>query len=245
MSRPQFPVILTEKKILDTNTLELGFQFEGRVDFQYQAGQFVQLLFHCADTICKRSYSIACSPVSFQTHQILTIAISLVDQGLASGFFREARPGIRLNLTGPFGALVLPEMLPGQLILAGTGTGIVPYRSMIPQLQQLGAQGQAIRVLMGCRYRRERLYHEDFKQLTAHCPTIDYRVCLSREAPCDPEEHAGYIQQQFSQLSLQSEQDTVFLCGNPAMVDEAAAWLKAAGFDSRQVRREKYVYSGH
>ncbi|WP_263080596.1 FAD-binding oxidoreductase [Endozoicomonas sp. Mp262] len=247
MPRPQFPVILTDKKRLSHNTLELAFEFEGGAPFDYIAGQFVQLLFQYQGKEHKRSYSVACSPESFQDSRCLTIAIGFVENGAASCFFRDAEPGIRLMLTGPFGVLVLPEELPGQLILAGTGTGIAPYRAMIPKLTQLAGQGQSISILVGARTHNELIYHEDFRLLAEKCSTINYRICLSRVAPSSLQdsEFTGYVQQQFSSLSLQTDKDIVFLCGNPGMIDAAAAQLKEKGFSTKQVRREKYVYSGH
>ncbi len=247
MPRPQFPVILTDKKKLSHNTLELAFEFEDGTSFDYIAGQFVQLLFQYQGKEHKRSYSVACSPESFQDSKRLTIAIGFVENGAASVFFRDAEPGTRLMLTGPFGVLVLPEELPGQLILAGTGTGIAPYRAMIPKLAQLAEQGQSISILMGARTHNELIYQEDFKLLTEKLPTIDYRICLSREKQANLQEieFSGYIQQQFQSLSLQPDKDIVYLCGNPGMIDDAANMLKKEGFGTKQVRREKYVYSGH
>ena len=42
-------------------------------------------------------------------------------------------------------------------------------------------------------------------------------------------------------LGLDPASDIVYLCGNPGMIDDAYALLKAAGFGVQQVRREKYL----
>ena len=71
------------------------------------------------------------------------------------------------------------------------------------------------------------------------------RICLSRESELNSGEYAGHVQGQFDALNLNPEKDVVFLCGNPGMIDDCVAQLKDRGFPARQIKREKYVYSGH
>ena len=245
MPMPQYPVTLVGKTQISDNTLQLDFEFEGDSgkDFTFTAGQFVQFLIDTEEKVRKRSYSIACSPKSFQKSGRLEIALSFVDNGLATQLFQQAEPGLKLQMTGPFGVLTLPKEFSGKVVLVGTGTGIAPYRAMLPQLVELTEQGIPVRVLMGVRHRNNLIYKDDFASVDA----IDYRVCFSREDDCDKseKEFKGYVQNQFAQLSLNPEKDLVYLCGNPGMIDSAAAELKELGFPPRQVKREKYVYSGH
>lgn len=245
MPLPQYPVRLCGKSRLSDNTIQLDFEFAEGVpdDFRFVAGQFIQFLIPTEEKIQKRSYSIACSPESFKKTGVLEVAISLVTDGLASGLFETAEAGLILNMSGPFGVLTLPESLSGQLVIAGTGTGIAPYRSMIPLLTQHMDQGLPVTLIMGARHRHDLIYLSDFTSLT----DLEYRVCLSREKTLNKQNHeyAGYVQQQFASLDLNPKTDLVYLCGNPAMIDDAAAQLKEMGFPPRQVKREKYVFSGH
>ena len=245
MPLPQYPVILRQKKQLSQNTLQLDFEFQGGAptDFSFIAGQFVQLLIPDGDKVHKRSYSIACSMASFQASGCLEIAISFVEGGLASEFFQTAETGLMLNISGPFGVLTLPDQFSGQLVLVGTGTGIAPYRAMLPLIKKLPDQGVPVTVIMGARYRQDLIYQQDFMALQA----VNCQICLSREDQRQEHsnEYPGYVQQRFQSLNLNSEQDLVYLCGNPGMIDDAAAVLKELGFPPRQIKREKYVYSGH
>ena len=157
-----FPATLTRIEQLSSNTWQLSFQPSAHFDFI--AGQFLQLHIEIDGTIYKRSYSIANSPTDFQVTGVLQVALSQVDDGVASTFFQHAAPGTEVGMTGAYGALTLPEPLPlsGQLILVGTGTGVAPYRSMIPQLAALAAAGRAITTVMGFRYRHECIYSRRF-----------------------------------------------------------------------------------
>ncbi len=249
MKHSQYDISLLGKKQLTDQTVQLSFAFEisndqtERVNFDYTAGQFIQLLFQHEEKLIKRSYSIANSPDDFKKRGVLEITISYVDGGIASTFFSEAHPGLNMKLAGPFGILTAPEAPKGQLVLVGTGTGIAPYRAMLPELEKLATDGTAITVIMGARHRQDVIYSEDFSRVE----TINYRQCLSREtAPVERQnEYAGYVQQQFRLLNLNPELDLVYLCGNPHMIDDAVAELKETGFSVRQIKREKYVFSGH
>ena len=245
MPAPQYPVILTKKKQLSDNTVQLDFEFEGDsgTHFDFVAGQFIQFLIETEAKVKKRSYSIAGSPVEFREQGKLSVALSYVENGLASSLFSKAESGLKMEISGPYGVLTLPEDFSGQLVLVGTGTGIAPYRSMLPELNQLADKGIPIKVVMGVRHRHDLIYRDDFETVDK----LDYRVCFSREPIINKEqnEHSGYVQDQFTDLDLNPETDLVYLCGNPGMIESAATALKEMGFPPRQVKREKYVYSGH
>jgi NAD(P)H-flavin reductase len=51
----------------------------------------------------------------------------------------------------------------------------------------------------------------------------------------------GHVQTYLKQVEFDSENDVIYLCGNPAMVDDSFALLKEAGMPVPQIRREKYV----
>lgn len=247
MPYPQLPVTLTNKQRISSNTMELEFHFINNEGFNFQAGQFVQLAFEYQGKHYKRSYSIANSPESFYREGSLAIAISFVKEGIASSFFNTIPIGSQIALTGPFGVLTLPQKLSGQLVLVGTGTGIAPYHAMIPNLINLATPSTPIIILMGGRHQDDVIYKSDFQEVTKTHPHIDYCLCLSREnaSSLKKGEHSGYVQQQLNHLDLQIETDSVYLCGNPYMVDDAVSRLKIMGFGHRQIKREKYVYSGH
>ncbi|MRI33588.1 hypothetical protein EOPP23_11380 [Endozoicomonas sp. OPT23] len=243
MPRPTYPVTLIERHQLSSNTIQLDFNVDG--SFSYEAGQFIQLHFHHNGEDFKRSYSIANSPASFETTGILEVALSYVEGGVASGFFSTLEAGSELSLGGPFGILTAPENPAGQVVLAGTGTGIAPYRAMSEELLALAEKGTNITLLMGVRSRGELIYAEDLKAVADSHPNISYKTCFSREPDVDISdcENKGYIQNQFDGLNINPESDIVYLCGNPKMIDDATELLKEMGLGVRQIKREKYVFS--
>jgi ferredoxin-NADP reductase len=57
-------------------------------------------------------------------------------------------PGEHFGISGPFGLLVLPETLPKRLVLVGTGTGMAPYRAMLPELEKAAFNGVSLHILL-------------------------------------------------------------------------------------------------
>lgn len=207
---------------------------------EYTPGQFVQMFFDDGETF-RRSYSIASIPGREET---VDMAISAVVDGRATRQFWAMRPGDKVEAKGPFGKLVLREEPVPRYVLVATGTGITPYRAMLPELARRleGGTGE-VRVLYGTRTREDLLYADDFVEFDRAHPGFHYAAHYSRGMPSDrrPWEREGYVQHAFEDLGLDPDSDVVFLCGNPNMIDEAFAWLTERGFGSQRIRREKYI----
>ena len=212
-------------------------------------GQFIQVHFHYADaTATKRSYSLA----TIHDHAIgpgeaVEIAVSYVPGGAATALFEGLPEGGHVEASGPFGRFCL---MPGdhnaRYLLIATGTGVTPYRSMLPQLEALIAErGVEVVLLQGARTPAELLYGDDFRAFADAHPGFRYVPCLSRELPADPHPDVrhGYVQQHLAEFAPDAARDIAYLCGNPDMVDACFEALKGHGLSVPQIRREKYVSS--
>ena len=49
------------------------------------------------------------------------------------------------------------------------------------------------------------------------------------------------MQTAFPELNLNPEEDVVYLCGNPSMIDESFELLKSHQFTTQHIIREKYI----
>ena len=214
-----------------------------------QPGQFIQVHFEYADgTAAKRSYSLA----TIHDHALgpgeaVDIAVSFVPGGAATAMFEGLRIGAHATGSGPFGRFCLqPNDRNGRYLLIATGTGVTPYRSMLPLLRQaIVERGVEVVLLQGARTQAELLYGDDFHAFAAANPSFRYMPCLSREAPAGahPDLRQGYVQQQLAEIAPDPERDIAYLCGNPEMVDACFEALKVAGLPVPRIRREKYVSS--
>ena len=212
-------------------------------------GQFIQVHFRYADgTPAKRSYSLA----TIHDHALgpgeaVEIAVSYVPGGAATALFEGLPEGGHVEASGPFGRFCLmPGDRNARYLLIATGTGVTPYRSMLPQLQSLMAErGVEVVLLQGARTPAELLYGDEFRAFADAHPGFRYVPCLSRELPPDPHPDVrhGYVQQHLGDVSPDAARDIAYLCGNPDMVDACFEALKGFGLPVPQIRREKYVSS--
>lgn len=214
--------------------------------FSFIPGQFITIHFEHAGRSIRRSYSIASRPGVDQT---IDFAASYVEGGVASEYLFGLTPGAVLQVSGPFGRLILRAEPLHRLFLIATGTGITPYRSMLSALsEKMRAEPDLqVFIMQGVQYRKDVLYAEDFHIWAKQFPEqAVYRTYLSRENLNDVRaayEYSGYVQSSFAELSIVPEQEVVYLCGNPNMIDEAFAVLQEVGLSTSQIRREKYISS--
>lgn len=207
-------------------------------------GQFVQIHFSIDGDEVTRSYSIASVP---SDRDEIELAIAYVEGGKASRYLWGLKSGDTIAGSGPYGRFCLRDESIKRYILVATGTGVAPYRTMLPELRlRMAASDLKVHVLMGCREPSELLYGEEFVTFAAAHPAFAYTACFSRKLPDQPRpwEHRGYVQRMFAQLNVNPEEDVVYLCGNPNMVDEAVAELQTRAFSPYKIRREKYISGG-
>lgn len=210
--------------------------------FDYLPGQFITIHFQRDEKMIRRSYSIANTP---SHNNCIEFAAGFVEKGPGTDYLFNLKSGDCINITGPFGRLVLKEETPSRYIFVATSTGITPYRAMIPQLKQrlYDHPNLEIVILFGVQTRADVLYYDELIAFANESARVSLRIHLSRESVehLQTHEYCGYVQHSFPALNLNPEQDIFYLCGNPAMVDDAFTYLKEHGFAAQQVIREKYI----
>ena len=193
----------------------------------------------------RRAYSIASSPAVTDWMEFFVVR---VEDGKLTPRLWEIYPGGRLwmddEAKGEFRIDVAP---PGKdLVMISTGTGIAPFMSM---LRTYAGRGPWRRFVMinGARYAADLAYVTELHRIVQSDPTVVYLPILTRE----PEGGAwtglrGRVQtalepatyERLVGVTLDPAECHVFLCGNPAMIDDVERELGARGFatDSREQR---------
>jgi len=231
----------------------LNFVRDDGQPLDYIPGQFVQVHFQYPDgTATKRSYSLATQhDHALGPGESVEIAVSYVTGGAATALFETLEVGGTIEASGPYGRFCLmPADANRRYLLIGTGTGVTPYRAMLPLLaQQIAERGIEVVLLFGARTPEELLYGDEFRAFAAQHPSFRFVPCFSRELPAadSPQAHAdvrkGYVQDQLAEFAPNASDDIAYLCGNPNMVDACFEALKGHGLPVPQIRREKYVSS--
>lgn len=243
-----FTLRLADSRMLAPTVRHLAFERADGQPLAFVPGQFLQVHFHYADgTATKRSYSVATVGDGRSPVQRIEIAVSYVEGGAATALLGGLAEGDTIEASGPYGRFCLQpgDAHPRYLLLA-TGTGVTPYRAMLPQLAEwLASGGREAVLIYGARKETELLYDEEFAAFAAAHPGFTYLSCLSREARAVPRatDRMGHVQTALPELAPAADRDIAYLCGNPNMVDAAFAALKEFGLPVPQIRREKYISS--
>jgi ferredoxin-NADP reductase len=244
-----FPLKLVSSRMLAPTVRHLAFTRDDGLPLDFIPGQFVQVHFHYDDgTATKRSYSLATiHDHALGAGEAVEIAVSYVAGGAATRMFELLDEGGTIDASGPYGRFCLmPADANKRYLLIGTGTGVTPYRAMLPLLeQQIAERGIEVVLLFGARRPEELIYAEDFQAFAAAHPRFRFVPCFSRELPENPhaDTRSGYVQQALAEFVPNPETDIAYLCGNPLMVDACFEALKGYGLPVPHIRREKYVSS--
>ena len=245
----QFPLRLVGSRMLAPSVRHLDFARDDGLPLDFVPGQFIQVHFSNPDgTPTKRSYSLA----TIHDHALgpgesVQIAVSYVPGGAATALFAALDEGQQIQASGPYGRFVLhPSDANRRYLLIGTGTGVTPYRAMLPQLaEMMEKRGVEVVLLFGARSPAELIYSDDFYAFAEKHANFRFVPCFSRELPerPHPDVRRGYVQEALAEFAPSAEGDIAYLCGNPNMVDTAFEALKGYGLPVPHIRREKYVSS--
>lgn len=191
----------------------------------------------------KRVYSLA-SPPGLDHVELY---VKHVDDGRFTTPLWGRGPGDQVWLDPRIqGGFTLEPVPPGKdVVLVATGTGLAPYVSMLKHLAGRGRWHRAV-VIHGVRRRDELGYRGWLEDLAASDPAVTYLPVVSREPPGPGWTGLrGRVQQVFDadtyeravRAPLDPSRCHVFLCGNPAMIDDMEQLLARLGF-VRHRRRE-------
>src|SRR5687768_8335237 len=184
-----FPLRLIGSRMLAPSVRHLDFARDDGQPLDFIPGQFIQVHFSYPDgTATKRSYSLA----TIHDHALgpgeaVQIAVSYVPGGAATTLFEGLAEGEQIEASGPYGRFCLNAAdQNARYLLIGTGTGITPYRAMLPQLAQLMAQRDLeVVMLFGARNPGELIYGDDFYSFASANPRFRFVPCFSRQLPVD------------------------------------------------------------
>ncbi len=240
-----FTLKLTSCTELNDNTVHFEFNLLDNQSLELTAGQFIRLLFEQDGQEVFRSYSVA-NVLKSNTDIINTIelAVSWVKGGLATVGLSAMKVGDVIKASAPYGRFCLTDDKFKRYFLVATGTGVTPYRAMTNELKSRIKNDDAeVYVVMGARDESGLLYADEFRKNAKEMENYHYISCLSRAKLNNATQldFEGHVQTYLETVTFDSENDVAYLCGNPAMVDEAFGLLKEAGMPVSQIRREKYV----
>ena len=241
-----FKLRLTRSHMLAPTVRHMAFAREDGTPLTFVPGQFLQIHFENDGKQLRRSYSVATfdgDPKNAERD--VEMAISYVEGGAATKLLQNMQEGDSLDASGPYGRFCLHDDDKNKrYLLVATGTGVTPYRAMLPLLRRLiPERGIEVCLLFGARTPVELLYGDEFAAFAEEVPGFRFFGCFSREGRATPraDDRRGYVPDARAELAPRAPDDIAYLCGNPNMVDACFNLLKEAGLPVPNIRREKYI----
>ncbi|HSN56976.1 MAG TPA: ferredoxin--NADP reductase [Candidatus Sulfomarinibacteraceae bacterium] len=200
--------------------------------------------------LIRRAYSIASSS---RARRYLEFYITLVQSGALSPRLFNLRPGDRVWL-GPkiTGTFTLDHAPPdNDLVLIATGTGLAPYMSML-RTELATEPRRRFAVLLGARHSWDLGYHSELVTMEQLSPPFSYLPIISRpaEEPVPWTGRAGYVLDLWRSRELDRvwgrrphpADTSIFLCGNPHMIDDMVELLSQEGFTEHSRERPGSIF---
>jgi len=225
----------------------MAFERADGQPFAFVPGQFVQIHFHYADgKPTKRSYSVATiGNGSVAPVERVEIAVSYVEGGAATALLSDLAEGGTVDASGPYGRFCLMDADTNKrYLLVGTGTGVTPYRAMLPKIREaIATRGCTFELVYGARNEGELLYGEEFEAFAREVPGFTFHPCFSRqmrETP-RPNDRSGRVHVALAELKPDAAHDIAYLCGNPDFVRSTRKRLYLQGMPLGRIHADPFV----
>ena len=217
------------------------------VGLKFAAGQFVRIALDMDEGNAGSRIARPFSFVNPPADPVLEFYGVVVPEGPLSPRLARLRAGERLQVaSNPAGFLVLSELPDAEILwLLSTGTGIAPFISIL-RTEAPWRRFRNVVLAHAVRFAGELVYSEMIENLVRQ-KSLRYVKIVSREA------HAGSLAGRIpaaigdgrleaaAGLRIAPETSQVMLCGNPAMLKDAAAALAARGLRKHRRRSPGHI----
>ncbi len=180
-----------------------------------------------------RSYSFSSAP----GERSLGFLIKKIPGGLMGNWLARAKPGDRLDLTGPMGSFYLRDGEGPLLFLAG-GTGLAPFLSMLEVLARAGSRRQ-IHLVYGVTRDQDLVLVDELAAYAGRLPNFTFATVVADPASGHP--RRGWVTQHMPEDMLAAGGVDVYLCGPPPMVDAVRHYLDGQGVQPASFHYEKFT----
>lgn len=225
------PSFQTAKIISNTNLAGNYYQLicQPQEPLNFIPGQYLILKIN-EDRVSQ--YSLASTPE--QTN--FELLVDVTPDGVSSKYVKNLKVSDEITYMKPMGKFTIQEITP-QVVFLATGSGIAPFKSMIPTLVE-SSPNTKIKLLFGLRHTTDLIYQDYFQNLQAHHPYFSCSYCLSQ--PNDQWSGLkGHITQHLETIKDLAE-SSFYLCGSPDMIEEAHSKLINSQVPEDKIYFEKY-----
>jgi NAD(P)H-flavin reductase len=223
----EFSLTLSQKIKLTADIIEL--RFVKPAEFEFLAGQFVQLLIPHEGGVTRRSYSIANSP----DEAFLEFVIKILPNGVGSQFLGSLREGDTVTGRGPLGHFV-NNGNDNSICFVATGVGLAPIYGIILETLRNKKNTNSVHLYFGVRSESDIFWLERLETLAREYDNFSYTFTLSQPSTT----WNGATGRVTAHLPHHSVTDNFYLCGSPEMVKEVRESLIDRGAEPTKIKFE-------
>ena len=178
--------------------------------------------------------AFAAPPISISRIRPDGLDLTIRSAGAATAALTSLAVGAQVALRGPMGRRWPIESAKGRdVVIVAGGIGLAPLRPVIDAVLADRAQFGAVRLYLGARTPRDRLF---VREMSALAGRVDLEVeeIVDRAGP-DWFGRVGIVTQLFDQARWNGSRATAFVCGPERMMQAAAATLQRLGVDPAEI----------
>ena len=238
----KFDVTVAESEKLTDDMWHLVLDVDSEEGLTFFAGQYVDI------TIPKinltRSFSLANTPSDNKKLEFIIKAYSdgQFSSNLANG---GVKVGDALKIEGPYGSCVRHSDETGTMFLIGGGSGMAPLLSILRDLVESGEQ-RPVRFFYGARTQADLFYLDLIADLGSKLDDFSFIPALS-DAGDDTEwdGKTGFVhdvvREYMDDNEPDGEEDEVYVCGPPVMVDALTPVLFVHDIDEDRIHLYRFT----
>lgn len=186
----------------------------------FTPGQHVQFGVEVDGTRRIRCFSVSSSraaPTRFTRDGTFSVSVKAHPDGYVSQFLHhELKPRTIVYLSQAEGEFVLPEVVPGNLLLMSGGSGITPVMSMIRTLRDAGHRGD-VTFLHYARSREDEMFTADLDAL-ADQPNVTVKRIYTRRPEPGAELKGRFHVDHLKHLGIDPTETLTYVCGPAGLI---------------------------
>jgi NAD(P)H-flavin reductase len=174
--------------------------------------------------------AFAAPPISISRIRSDGLELTIRSAGPATAALTSLAPGAQVSLRGPMGRGWPIETAAGRdVVVVAGGIGLAPLRPVIDEILANRPRFGAIRLYLGSRTPRDRLFVAEMAALAGRAD-LEVKEIVDRAGP-DWFGRVGVVTQLFDQASWDGSRASAFICGPERMMQATASTLRRQGVD--------------
>jgi ferredoxin-NADP reductase len=226
--------VFEEAKRISPFYVKYSFYLANGRTLPFKAGQYLDLVFHNNGIQEKRSYSIASPP----NNSLIDFVIKDIKNGMASSKLNGLKKGDVISFDGPFGQMSISNWQNKSYVFIATGSGIAPFRSMLPEIEANMKSGEnRVFLLLGISVKEDAPFLDEF--LNSSLKHKDFKLYICYGIKSDKAQEAWEfnvdLEDKLVQILEITRPDKILISSNPTLINKTRLILAERGFSSNDI----------